>query len=292
MAMMENISNEWESIISGIVQKPATNTIWSVIQRLVSGAAVYFYGRLKLMCLSLKVTFDVEKVASIWALVIRSDVYYKKMECNTCYILFIDDYALKNAAVGLLAGRYFLLLSVLLVLFAYLISFEDKVLFNLDWPTKSQNDHHQKSISFTDEIDSNIDNYRFIKKLKAMDSQIKNLNEELQDIRNKYNKLREGNASKNDDTPMFERHEVNYIRSEDYQNQDSHNSFSRQSHHDHNNSEKSLTELNNDVKNDLKDFEICICSMRTVHDKLFDRDNGKTTGVLANKKSKTIKQEP
>nr|GEY62809.1 RNA-directed DNA polymerase, eukaryota, reverse transcriptase zinc-binding domain protein [Tanacetum cinerariifolium] len=35
--------------------------------------------RLKLMGLSLKVTSDVEKVASIWGLVIRSDVYYKKM---------------------------------------------------------------------------------------------------------------------------------------------------------------------------------------------------------------------
>ncbi|GJW10720.1 hypothetical protein Tco_1576547 [Tanacetum coccineum] len=232
--------------------------------------------KLKLMCLSLKVTFDVEKAASIWGLVIRSDVYYKKM----------------NAAVGLLAGRYFLLLSVLFVLFAYVISFEDKVLFNLNWSTKSQNDHHQKSISFTDEIDRNTDNYRFIEKLKAMDSQIKSLNEELQDIRNKYNELRKGNASKNNDTSMFERHEVNYIRSEDYQNQDSHNSFSRQYHHDHNDSEKSLTELNNDVKNDLKDFKIRICSMRTVHDNLFDRDNGKTTSVLANKKSKTVNQEP
>ncbi|GJT37435.1 uncharacterized mitochondrial protein-like protein [Tanacetum coccineum] len=213
--------------------------------------------KLNLKCPFLKVTFDVEKAASIWGLVIRSDVYYKKM----------------NAAVGLLAGRYFLLLSVLFVLFAYVISFEDKVLFNLNWSTKSQNDHHQKSISFTDEIDRNTDNYRFIEKLKAMDSQIKNLNEELQDIRNKYNELRKGNASKNNDTSMFERHEVNYIRSEDYQNQDSHNSFSRQYHHDHNDSEKSLTELNNDVKNDLKDFKIRICSMRTVHDNLFDRDN-------------------
>ncbi|GJU12415.1 hypothetical protein Tco_1134811 [Tanacetum coccineum] len=73
-----------------------------------------------------------------------------------------------------------------------------------------------------------------------------------------YSELREGNASKkhlNDDTPMCERHEANYIRSEDYQNQDSHNSFSRQSHHDPNDPEKSLTELNNDVKNDLKYFK-------------------------------------
>ncbi|GJS00299.1 hypothetical protein Tco_0316807 [Tanacetum coccineum] len=59
-----------------------------------------------------------------------------------------------------------------------------------------------------------------------------------------------------DDTPMCERHEANYIQSEDFQNQDSHNSFSRQSHYDPNDSEKSLTKLNNDVRNDLEDFKI------------------------------------
>ncbi|GJY27945.1 hypothetical protein Tco_0403712 [Tanacetum coccineum] len=136
---------------------------------------------------------------------------------------------------------------------------------------------------------------RFMEKLKAIDSQIISLNEELQDIRNKYNKLREGNASTNhmsDDTPMCERHEANYIQYEDYQNQDSHNSFSRQSHYDPNNSEKSLTELNNDVRNDLEDFKRCVHSMRTVHWKLFARDDGKTTGVLPNKVSKPIDQEP
>ncbi|GJX02580.1 reverse transcriptase domain-containing protein [Tanacetum coccineum] len=104
--------------------------------------------------------------------------------------------------------------------------------------------------------------------LLATDSQIISLNEELQDIRNKYNELREGNASKNhlnDDTPMCEHHEANYIQSE---------------------------ELNNDVKNDLEDFQRCVRSMRTVHDKLYDRDDGKTTGVLPKKKSKPINQEP
>ncbi|GJQ99787.1 reverse transcriptase domain-containing protein [Tanacetum coccineum] len=121
------------------------------------------------------------------------------------------------------------------------------------------------------------------------------LKEELQDMRNKYNELREGNASKNhmnDDTPMCECHEVNYIQFEGYQNQNYHDSYSHQSYHDPNGSEKSLTELNNDVKNDLEDFKRCIRSMRTVHDKLFDRDDGKTTGVLPNKKSKPINQEP
>nr|GEX92761.1 reverse transcriptase domain-containing protein [Tanacetum cinerariifolium] len=129
----------------------------------------------------------------------------------------------------------------------------------------------------------------------AMDSQIISLNEELQDIRNKYNELREGNTSKNhtnNDTPMCERHEANYIQSEGNKDRNSHDSYSHQSHHDRNDSEKSLTKLNNDVRNDLEDFKSCIHSMRSVHDKLFDRDDGKNTGVLPKKKSKPINQEP
>ncbi|GKB01796.1 hypothetical protein Tco_0829840 [Tanacetum coccineum] len=128
-----------------------------------------------------------------------------------------------------------------------------------------------------------------------MDSQIISLNEELQDMREKYNELRNGNASKNhlnDYTPMCERHEVNFIQSEGYQNQNSHDSYSHQSHHDPNDSEKSLTELNNDVRNDLEDFKRRIRSMRTVHWKLYDSDDRKTTGVLPNKKSKPVNQEP
>ncbi|GJX28630.1 hypothetical protein Tco_0236709 [Tanacetum coccineum] len=100
-----------------------------------------------------------------------------------------------------------------------------------------------------------------------MDSQIISLNEELQDIRNKYNELREGNASKNhlnDDTPMCERHEANYIQSE----------------------EQRLLKIT------LEDFKRCIRSMRTVNWKLFARDDVKTTGVLPNKESKTVNQEP
>ncbi|GKE01186.1 hypothetical protein Tco_1389169 [Tanacetum coccineum] len=102
----------------------------------------------------------------------------------------------------------------------------------------------------------------------AMDSQIISLKEELQDMRKKYNELREENASKNhlnDDTPMCERHEANYNQFEGYQNQNSHDSFSHQSLHDPNDSEKSLTELNNDVRNDHEDFKRRIRSMRTVH---------------------------
>ncbi|GJV84439.1 hypothetical protein Tco_1524337 [Tanacetum coccineum] len=127
-----------------------------------------------------------------------------------------------------------------------------------------------------------------------MDSQIISLNEELQDIRNKYNELRDGNASKNhlnNDTPMCERHGANYIQSEGNKDRNSHDSHSHQSHHDRNDSEKSLTELNNDVRNDLEDFKRCIRSMRTVHWKLFAKDDGKTTGVLLNKKSKTVNRE-
>ncbi|GJY30676.1 ARID DNA-binding domain, high mobility group box domain protein, partial [Tanacetum coccineum] len=96
----------------------------------------------------------------------------------------------------------------------------------------------------------------------------------------------------NDDTLMCERHEVNYIQSEGYQNRNSHYSYSHQSHHDHNDYEKSLTGLNNDVRNDLEDFKRFMCSMRTVHYKLYERDDGKTTGDLPKKKSKTVNQEP
>ncbi|GKA01268.1 reverse transcriptase domain-containing protein [Tanacetum coccineum] len=176
---------------------------------------------------------------------------------------------------------------------------EDKVLFKHDWPIKSKNDHHQKSVSFTDGSDSNTDNSQLMEKLEALtikiDSQIISLNEELQDIRNKHNELKNGNASKNhlnDDTPMCERHEANYIQSEGNNDRDSHNSYSRQSLHDPNDSEKSLKKLNNDVRNDFEDFKRCIRSMRTVHWKLYDNNDGKTTDVLPNKESKTVNQEP
>ncbi|GJZ10769.1 hypothetical protein Tco_0545528 [Tanacetum coccineum] len=87
----------------------------------------------------------------------------------------------------------------------------------------------------------------------------------------------------NDDTPMCESHEVNYIQSGVYQNQNSHDSYSHHSHYEqpksNNESEKSLTELNNDVKQDLKHFKSCIRSMRTIHDKLFDRDDQSKTDL-------------
>ncbi|GKD89184.1 reverse transcriptase domain-containing protein [Tanacetum coccineum] len=164
---------------------------------------------------------------------------------------------------------------------------EDKVLFNLDWSTKSRNKHHQKSVAFADGSDSNDDNYRLMEKLEAltikMDSQFQSLKEEMNEIRDV------NHVSKNDDTPMCERH---YIQYEGNKNRNSQDSYSYQSHYDRNNSKKSLADLNNDVKNDLEDFKRCISSMRTIHEKLFDRDDGKTTGVLPNKKSKPINQEP
>ncbi|GJR22100.1 hypothetical protein Tco_0970627 [Tanacetum coccineum] len=116
-----------------------------------------------------------------------------------------------------------------------------------------------------------------------MDSQFQSLKEEMHEMRKNYNNCGDNYASKNDDTPMCERHEVNYIQSEGYQNQDSHDSNSLQSHFEQlqskNDPEKSLTELNNDVKNDLEDFKRCIRSMRTVHDKLFDREDKSKTDL-------------
>ncbi|GJU52949.1 hypothetical protein Tco_1226663 [Tanacetum coccineum] len=114
-------------------------------------------------------------------------------------------------------------------------------------------------------------------------------------MRNKHNNLEDHYASKthmNNDMPMCEHQEVNSIQFEGYKDQNSHDSHSHQSHHDRNDSKKLLTELNNDVKNDLEDFKRCIHSMRTVHWKLFARDDGKTTGVLPKKKSKPVNQEP
>ncbi|GJT56333.1 hypothetical protein Tco_0991387 [Tanacetum coccineum] len=77
-------------------------------------------------------------------------------------------------------------------------------------------------------------------------------------IHKNYNNRGGNHASKNnknDDTPMRECHEVNYIQSEGYQNQNSHDSCSHQSYHDPNDYEKSLTELNNDVKHDIEYFK-------------------------------------
>ncbi|GJZ82782.1 hypothetical protein Tco_0647955, partial [Tanacetum coccineum] len=80
-----------------------------------------------------------------------------------------------------------------------------------------------------------------------MDSQLQTLKEEMQEMRKNYNNSGGDHGSKNDDTPMYECHEVNYIQSEDYHNRNSHDSYSHQYHHDPNYFKKSLAELNNDV---------------------------------------------
>ncbi|GKB47278.1 reverse transcriptase domain-containing protein [Tanacetum coccineum] len=167
-------------------------------------------------------------------------------------------------------------LPLLKVRISFFKFFETNSLQSLLVPLKLKTFIIKNLLPFTDGSDSIMIILDLWKNLKAMDSQIISLNEELEDMREKYNELRNGNTSKNnmnDDTPMCERHEANYIQSEDYQNQDSHDSFSHQSHHDHNDSEKSLTELNKDMINDLEDFKRCVHSMRTVHDKLFARHN-------------------
>ncbi|GJZ67386.1 hypothetical protein Tco_0630626 [Tanacetum coccineum] len=97
---------------------------------------------------------------------------------------------------------------------------EDKVLFNLDWSIKSQTEHHQRSVAFTD--GSNNDNSRLMEKLEAltlkMDSQFQSLKEEMHEMHKNYNNREGDHASKNDDTLMCERYEANYIQSEGYQN--------------------------------------------------------------------------
>ncbi|GKD44802.1 hypothetical protein Tco_1269447 [Tanacetum coccineum] len=95
----------------------------------------------------------------------------------------------------------------------------------------------------------------------------------MHEMRKKYQDLRDNHDPKNhlnNDTPMCELHEANYIQSEDYQNQDSRNSFFCQSHYDPNDSKKSLTELNNDVRNDLEDFKRHI---RSIVSNMFVKNN-------------------
>ncbi|GJS10592.1 hypothetical protein Tco_0367388 [Tanacetum coccineum] len=93
------LSNDWAMVISGLVNKPANNTIWSVVQRLFLRAAIYFIWqeinirrmehrerivdglfkvffdnvRLKLMGLKLKWTSDVIKASKIWNLPMKKD---------------------------------------------------------------------------------------------------------------------------------------------------------------------------------------------------------------------------
>ena len=103
MAKLNSVSNVWAQIISSVVNIPARNTIWSVIQRLMLGAAVYFiwqernmrlfgnYGRtedelfkiivesvrFRLMGLKIKVTSDVIKASEIWCLPIDKKLKFR-----------------------------------------------------------------------------------------------------------------------------------------------------------------------------------------------------------------------
>ncbi|GKC82353.1 hypothetical protein Tco_1138070 [Tanacetum coccineum] len=105
MGKMENISNVWANVISWISNKPASNKIWSIIQRLVFGAAIYFIWqernsrifqqmdrsedslfevvvstvRLRLRSLKLKQTPDVIDASEIWGLPIDRSKYYRDM---------------------------------------------------------------------------------------------------------------------------------------------------------------------------------------------------------------------
>nr|GEU75983.1 hypothetical protein [Tanacetum cinerariifolium] len=165
--------------------------------------------------------------------------------------------------------------------FGYVFIELDKVLFDFDWSTKSQTEHHQRSVAVVNRSYNDVDNSRLIEKSEAltirMDSHIISLKEDMHEMRNKYQDFRDNHSSKNhmnNDTPMCERHVANYTRSEDYQNQNSHDSYFHQSHYDRNDFEKSLTELKNDVRNDLEDFKRCVRNMRTVHWKLFAKEDG------------------
>ncbi|GJV82133.1 reverse transcriptase domain-containing protein [Tanacetum coccineum] len=51
---------------------------------------------------------------------------------------------------------------------------KEKVLFKLDWPIKSKNEHHQKSVAFADGSNNDVDNSRLLEILE-MDSQFQSL---------------------------------------------------------------------------------------------------------------------
>ncbi|GJZ68963.1 probable L-cysteine desulfhydrase, chloroplastic [Tanacetum coccineum] len=68
MAKLEGISNCWPSIISAIVNKYPTNSIWSVIQRM------------RLLGLNIKSTPSVLEASKVWNLQINKADYYRKMD--------------------------------------------------------------------------------------------------------------------------------------------------------------------------------------------------------------------
>jgi hypothetical protein len=116
---------------------------------------------------------------------------------------------------------------------------------------------------------------------------------ELQEMRNNY---RCDHASKNClnvDTPMCERHEANYIQLGNYQSQIPRDQYFHQSPYEppqsNNDYEKSLAELNNDVKRDFEDFRRYWCSTRTSLALLYDHSFCKPVGVPPQKAKSNLK---
>ncbi|PWA76510.1 reverse transcriptase zinc-binding domain-containing protein [Artemisia annua] len=94
MAKLDNVSDVWAEVISAVCVRNASNSIWSIVQRLVFGAVVYFIWqernirlfegkdrsmntifkqitnivRLRLLSLNIKWSSEVCKVAEIWDL--------------------------------------------------------------------------------------------------------------------------------------------------------------------------------------------------------------------------------
>ncbi|PWA78863.1 RNA-directed DNA polymerase, eukaryota, Reverse transcriptase zinc-binding domain protein [Artemisia annua] len=130
MAKLDDVSNSWAQIISSIVNRPAQNSIWSVIQRLVLGASVYFvwqernlrlFGvhsrtveelikividnvRLRLMGLKLKTTPDVIMAAEVWKFPI--DKYYNPLSGSYDRRSWISTGYWKCNRVFKIANRY------------------------------------------------------------------------------------------------------------------------------------------------------------------------------------------
>ncbi|GKB46742.1 reverse transcriptase domain-containing protein [Tanacetum coccineum] len=137
---------------------------------------------------------------------------------------------------------------------------EDKVLLKLDWAKNQKTKSSlKKTIAFSVEGSGNSDTNKIMTRMDAMTMKMDAQYKEFQP-RSKPN-----TDHNDDDIPMSHEEEAKFMQT---------------------------FRLNNDVRNDLEDFKRRIRSMRTVHDKLFTRDDLKTAGVLPNKKSKTINQEP
>nr|GEV94182.1 reverse transcriptase domain-containing protein [Tanacetum cinerariifolium] len=80
---------------------------------------------------------------------------------------------------------------------------EDKVLFNLNWSTNSQTEHHQISVSFADGNDSNTDNYGFIEKLKMKQNE-KNFQTNIKNIERKIDEWSKSKNLSSKDTDRTE----------------------------------------------------------------------------------------